>query len=218
MSNKKKPLDGLFAQLQDINDGSGKLMNTVLFEERQSLRHHRDRESRSAVCHGCRSVCRLYRRAEQYRPDARRGLCPAEAGRAVPPELSPRHHRRYGVPHQELLPLLQWPTLYRDTHLPHHHAGGGQVSFVKYDPKTWLDFHTKVNKVMDILKERGIWHRKLTKDEVNEYLHRFMAFHFKDGPFSMQSFKAGDDCLKMGDKVVKSSTSSMWTRSTCPRS
>ena len=62
---------------------------------------------------------------------------------------------------------------------------------MKYDPKTWLDFHTKVSKVMDILKERGIWHRKLTKDEVNEYLHRFMAFHFKDGPFSMQSFKAG---------------------------
>ena len=77
-------------------------------------------------------------------------------------------------------------------------------AFVKYDPKTWLDFHTKVSKVMDILKERGVWHRKLTKDEVNEYLHRFMAFHFKAGPFSMQSFKAGDDCLRMGDKVVKS--------------
>jgi hypothetical protein len=77
-------------------------------------------------------------------------------------------------------------------------------AFVKYDPKTWLDFHTKVSKVMDILKERGIWHRKLNKDEVNEYLHRFMAFNFKTGPFSMQSFKAGDDCLKMGDKVVKS--------------
>ena len=77
-------------------------------------------------------------------------------------------------------------------------------AFVKYDPKTWLDFHTKVSKVMDILKERGIWHRKLNKEEVNEYLHRFMAFNFKTGPFSMQSFKAGDDCLKMGDKVVKS--------------
>ena len=33
MSNKKKPLDGLFAQLQDIKDGSGKLLNTVLFSK-----------------------------------------------------------------------------------------------------------------------------------------------------------------------------------------
>ena len=28
MANKKKPLDGLFSQLQDIKDGSGKLLNT----------------------------------------------------------------------------------------------------------------------------------------------------------------------------------------------
>ena len=29
MANKKKPLDGLFAQLQDIKDGSGKLRLTA---------------------------------------------------------------------------------------------------------------------------------------------------------------------------------------------
>ena len=33
MANKKKPLDGLFSQLQDIKDGSGKLLNTVLFSK-----------------------------------------------------------------------------------------------------------------------------------------------------------------------------------------
>ena len=33
MANKKKPLDGLFAQLQDIKDANGKLMNTVLFSK-----------------------------------------------------------------------------------------------------------------------------------------------------------------------------------------
>ena len=33
MTNKKKPLDGLFAQLQDIKDANGKLMNTVLFSK-----------------------------------------------------------------------------------------------------------------------------------------------------------------------------------------
>ena len=67
-----------------------------------------------------------------------------------------------------------------------------------------MDFHEKVSKVSDILAEKGIWHRKLSKDEVNEYLHRFMAVCFKKGPFSMQNFKATDEYLKMGDRVIKS--------------
>ena len=33
MSTNNKPLDGLFAQLQDIKDAEGKLMNTVLFSK-----------------------------------------------------------------------------------------------------------------------------------------------------------------------------------------
>ena len=34
MIGKKKPLDGLFAQLQDIKDENGNLLNTVLFSEK----------------------------------------------------------------------------------------------------------------------------------------------------------------------------------------
>ena len=49
--------------------------------------------------------------------------------------------------------------------------------FVQYDPKKWLDFHSKVSKVSDILKEKNIKYRKLSKEEVNEYCHRFMAFN-----------------------------------------
>lgn len=76
--------------------------------------------------------------------------------------------------------------------------------FVQYDPKRWLDFHSKVSKVSDILKEKNIKHRKLTKEEVNEYCHRFMAFQFRHGPFSMTNFKASDEYLKIGDRVVRS--------------
>lgn len=36
--------------------------------------------------------------------------------------------------------------------------------FVQYDPKKWLDFHSKVSKVSDILKEKNIKHRKLSKE------------------------------------------------------
>ena len=68
----------------------------------------------------------------------------------------------------------------------------------------WQDFHVKVSKVMDILSERNIRHRKLNRQEVDEYLHRFMAFQFKKGPFSMKNFKSTDEYLNLGDRVVKS--------------
>lgn len=76
--------------------------------------------------------------------------------------------------------------------------------FVQYDPKKWLDFHSKVAKVDDILTEKGISHRKLTKPEVNEYLHRFMAFQFQHGPFSMTNFKASDEYLRTGNRIIRS--------------
>jgi len=67
-----------------------------------------------------------------------------------------------------------------------------------------MDFHDKVTKVDDILAEMGIRHRKLTKNEVDEYCHRFMAFQFRRGAFSMTNFKASDECLRIGDRVVRS--------------
>lgn len=76
--------------------------------------------------------------------------------------------------------------------------------FVQYDPKKWLDFHAKVSKVSDILAEKGIRHKKLTKAEVSEYCHRFMAFQFRHGPFSMTNFKSSDEYLKIGDRVIRS--------------
>lgn len=81
---------------------------------------------------------------------------------------------------------------------------GQRGRFVKYDPKDWLDFHVKVSKVNDILSEKGIRHRKLNLAEVNEYCHRFMAFNFHHGAFSMTNIKASDDSLKFGERSVRS--------------
>ena len=61
--------------------------------------------------------------------------------------------------------------------------------FVQYDPKKWAEFHSKVAKAEDILSERHIRHRRLSKDEVDEYCHRFMAFRFRHGPFSMTNLR-----------------------------
>lgn len=79
-----------------------------------------------------------------------------------------------------------------------------RCQFVQYDPKTWLDFHTKVSKVDDILTERGIRHRKLPKAEADEYCHRFMAFRFRHGAFSMTNFKASDEYLRTGNRIIRS--------------
>ena len=70
--------------------------------------------------------------------------------------------------------------------------------FVQYDPKTWLDFHTKVSKV------EGIRHHKLSKVEADEYCHRFMAFQFRHGAFSMTNFKASDEYLRTGNRIIRS--------------
>ena len=75
---------------------------------------------------------------------------------------------------------------------------------VQYDPKRWAEFHAKTAKVGDILNERGIRHRRLTLKEVDEYCHRFMAFRFRRGPFSMTNFKASDEHLRAGSTAIRS--------------
>ena len=78
------------------------------------------------------------------------------------------------------------------------------IQFVQYDPKKWMEFHSKISKVDDILTERNIRHHKLTKEEVEEYCHRFMAFQFRHGSFSMTNFKASDEYLKIGGRIIRS--------------
>ncbi len=76
--------------------------------------------------------------------------------------------------------------------------------FVAYDPKKWKEFHVKVSKVDDILTDSGIWHHKLDKKEVNEYLHRYMAVNFSHGSFSMENYVTSDTYLRTGNKVIRS--------------
>ena len=124
----------------------------------------------------------------------------AEAGHVLPPALPPRRARRRGVPgHGELFFTASraGSSLEITTYLiVTQEAQRGQ--FVQYDPKKWLDFHSRSPKLTTFSPEKGISHRKLTKPEVNEYLHRFMAFHFQHGPFSMTNFKASDEYLRTG--------------------
>ena len=205
MTNKKKPLDGLFAQLQDIKDADGKVQNTVLFSK-----------------HGNPSVIiETENPVQQYATDAAQYVAYTDVLSNIVQTLGEGYalqkqdvlcRQAY---HHDITDDMEFLTRSYFSYFNGRPYTGIRTylvitqeavksAFVRYDPKTWLDFHTKVSKVMDILRDRGIRHRKLTATEVNEYLHRFMAFSFRQGPFSMQSFRGGDDCLRMGDKVVKS--------------
>lgn len=77
--------------------------------------------------------------------------------------------------------------------------------FVKYDQKKWEEFFIKVSKVADILADRHIPFRILKHKAVLEYVHRFMAFNFRKGAYSLNNFKSSNDCLKTGEnRVIKS--------------
>ena len=205
MSTRKRPLDGLFAQLQDIRDAKGNIQNTVLFSkngnpsviieiENPVQQYATDADLYIAYMDVLNNIVQTL--GEGYALQKQDVLCKQAYHHDITPgmEFLSRSYFRFfeGRPYTEIRTFL---VITQETI---------KSSFIKYDPKTWMNFHTKVSKVVDILKERGIWYHKLTKAEVDEYLHRFMAFNFKSGPFSMQNFKSSDDCLRMADRSIKS--------------
>ena len=77
-------------------------------------------------------------------------------------------------------------------------------NFVKFDNKSWLDFHSKIEKINDLLSEKKIQHSTLCKKEIVEYIHRYMSMSFQRGNFSMNNILSNDNYLRMGENVVKS--------------
>ena len=76
--------------------------------------------------------------------------------------------------------------------------------FAKFDAKKWNEFHTKIAKVADILDDARISYHKLDLKEVNEYIHRFNAFKFQHGAFSMDNFASSDSYLRIGNRIIRS--------------
>ena len=75
--------------------------------------------------------------------------------------------------------------------------------FLAFDAKKYKEFLSRVDKVCDILKSAHIPHARLTRKEIDEYLHRYVAFSFGDGAFSMTNIKGTDEFLKVGDYAIK---------------
>ena len=202
---KKKPLNGLFAQLQDVKDDQGQYLNTVLFSakgdcsviievENPVQQYCTDADQYFAYTDVLNNIVQTL--GEGYALQKQDIFCKQYYHHEISDEmpfLSQSYFRYFeGRPYTEIKTYLIIT------------QEAIKSAFVKYDPKMWQDFHVKVSKVMDILSERNIRHRKLNRQEVDEYLHRFMAFQFRKGPFSMKNFKSTDEYLNLGDRVVKS--------------
>ena len=175
MAQKRKPFDKLFAQLQDIRGKDGELLNTVLWSQKGNPSVFFEIEN---------PVQQYCTDADQYRlfQDVLANIVKTLGeGYALQKQdifcKQKYHHEAEG--NQEFLTESYFNYFegreYTDirtfliiTQECTHNA------FVKYDAKRWEDFHVKVAKVADILQEKGITHRKLNKQEIDEYLHRFM--------------------------------------------
>ena len=202
---KDKPFDKLYAQLEEIKDAKGELMNTVLFTKNGNPSVIIQIEN--PVQHYCTEAALYYGYAdvlgnilqtlgEGYCLQKQDIFCRQKYNHAITDDMNflYRSYFKYfnGRPYTEIRTFLII------TQEVKHNA------FVKYDPKAWLDFHSKITKVTNMLTEKGIPYYKLRKEEVNEYVHRFLAFDFRRSPFSLDNMNVTDEYIKMGNRAVKS--------------
>lgn len=202
---KKRPFDRLFAQLQDIDDAKGNHLNTVLWSKQGDCsvileirnpvpRFCMDAEPYMQFCDVLANIVQSL--GEGYALQKQDIFCKKGYHHDIPEDMEflSKSYFRY-FEGREYTDIRTFLIITQEaTH----------NMFVSYDPKKWLDFHAKVSKVCDILKDKGIWCYKLNKTDVADYLHRFMAVNFKEGAYSVTNFKASDENLTIGDRAVRS--------------
>lgn len=79
-------------------------------------------------------------------------------------------------------------------------------SFMKHSDKDYKLFHSKINKVVDLLAQNRMSPNALSAKAITEYTKRVIALDFGRASFSFDNFKAGDDSIRMGSDVVKNIT------------
>lgn len=202
---KERPFDKLYAELEDIKDARGNLMNTILFSKNGNWSVIIEIEN--PVQQYCTDADLYYGYAdilsniiqtlgEGYCLQKQDVFCRQGYDHEVNDDMSFLYqsyfHYFKGREYTNIRTFLIITQEFK------------QNSFVKYDPKSWLDFHSKVGKVINILSEKNIPYYKLSKKEVAEYVHRFLAFDFKPHPFSLNNMNVTDEYIKTGERAIKS--------------
>lgn len=202
---KERPFDKLYAELEEIKDARGEVMNTVLFSKNGNWSVIIEIEN--AIQQYCTDAELYYSYAdilsniiqtlgEGYCIQKQDVFCKQGYNHAITDDMSFLYKSYFnyfkGRDYTNIRTFLIITQEFK------------QSSFVKYDPKAWLDFHSKVGKVINILSEKNIPHYKLNKKEVAEYVHRFLAFDFKPQPFSLNNMNVTDEYIKSGERAIKS--------------
>lgn len=202
---KDKPFEKLYAQLEDIKDSREVIMNTVLFTKNGNPSVMIEIEN--PVQQYCTDVELYYGYSdilnniiqtlgEGYCLQKQDIFCRQGYEHAIDSSMNFLYQSYFKYFSRR--PYTYIRTFIIITQEVKH------SSFVKYDPKTWLDFHSKIGKVENILSEKGIAYYKLNNKEVSEYVHRFLAFDFKPQPFSLNNMNITDEYIKAGDRAIKS--------------
>ena len=202
---KERPFDKLYAELEEIKDARGKVMNTVLFSKNGNWSVIIEIEN--PIQQYCTDAELYYNYAdilsniiqtlgEGYCIQKQDIFCKQGYNHAITDDMSFLYKSYFnyfrGREYTDIRTFLIITQEFK------------QSSFVKYDPKAWLDFHSKVGKVINILSEKNIPYYKLNKKEVAEYVHRFLAFDFKPQPFSLNNMNVTDEYIKSGERAIKS--------------
>lgn len=202
---KERPFDKLYAELEEIKDARGEVMNTVLFSkngnwsviieiENPIQQYCTDAELYYSYADILSNIIQTL--GEGYCIQKQDVFCKQGYNHAITDDMSFLYKSYFnyfkGREYTNIRTFLIITQEFK------------QSSFVKYDPKAWLEFHSKVGKIINILSEKGIPHYKLNKKEVAEYVHRFLAFDFKPQPFSLNNMNVTDEYIKSGERAIKS--------------
>lgn len=202
---KERPFDKLYAELEEIKDARGEVMNTVLFSkngnwsviieiENPIQQYCTDAELYYSYADILSNIIQTL--GEGYCIQKQDVFCKQGYNHAITDDMSFLYKSYFnyfkGRDYTNIRTFLIITQEFK------------QSSFVKYDPKAWHDFHSKVGKVINILSEKNIPHYKLNKKEVAEYVHRFLAFDFKPQPFSLNNMNVTDEYIKSGERAIKS--------------
>lgn len=148
--DKKKVFDGIYAQLQET-DGNAVLFDaagcpSVVFKIKNPVLRLCTDSDRYVAFHEVLSNL-IQTLGEGYAIQKQDVFCRQSYSHRIPKdaEFLTRSYFKY-FEGRKFTEISTYLTITQE-------APKGR--FVKYDPKSWLDFHTKVSKIDDILSEKG---------------------------------------------------------------
>lgn len=72
-----------------------------------------------------------------------------------------------------------------------------------YNPKEFVGFVNNVNKVMEFLQNKGYSISMLNKEELDEYIYRYLTMNFTEKKVFVNNFKVNKEEIEIGNKIIR---------------